>query len=129
MAKWKYKVNNKQIKWKLWRDKGINQIHDLLNETGEFLNVTDLEQKYNLKCDLLKYNMLKDAIPSKWRTLLKTMKIKQETVNFQEQIHLKIGKNIKPINTIKNNEIYWTLVNQIKVAPIIIEKYKKVLGI
>jgi hypothetical protein len=42
------------------------------------------------------YNKLKDAIPKNWRTILKTMKVTSEAINFKEQIYLKIGKIQNP---------------------------------
>ena len=50
-------------------------------------------------------------------------------INNNEQIHIKIGKNMKPISLIKNKEIYWILVNKKQIKPIIIEKYKLEFGI
>ena len=49
-------VNNKQIKWNTWIDKGINMIHDMINCKGEFLTPCELEQKYNIKCDIMQFN-------------------------------------------------------------------------
>jgi hypothetical protein len=77
----------------------------------------------------LTYNTLKDAIPNEWRTMLKTMKVTHDTINFNEQIHLKIGKSSKPSNKIKNKEIYCILVNKKQQKPIIIDKHKCKLGI
>jgi hypothetical protein len=75
------------------------------------------------------YNTLKDAIPYEWRKLLKTMKILPQTLHFKEQIHININKKPKILNKLTNKDIYWVLVKNIQVKPIIIEKYKKQLGI
>jgi exonuclease III len=122
-------VNKKQIKWNAWQSKGINIIHDILNTNGEFLTPTELKEKYQVKCDVLMYNKLKDAIPSRWRKIVKTMKVNSESINFKEQIHLNINTRPKHLNLVKNKDIYWLLVNKIKEKPIIIEKYKNELGI
>jgi hypothetical protein len=123
------KVNKKQIKWNQWYTKGILQINDIVNQKGEFLSAREIEQKFDVKCNVMLYNKLKNVIPQKWRTLLKTMKIADNVVNSNEQIHLKIGKNVKPINQIKNKEIYWILVNKKQQTPIIIDKFKREYGI
>jgi hypothetical protein len=122
-------VNKKQIKWNAWHNKGINIIHDILNTKGEFLLPNKLEEKFNIKCNIMTYNTLKDAIPYEWRKLLKTMKIPLNTMNFDEQIHININKKTKIINKVSNKDIYWILVKNIQVKPIIIEKYKHELGI
>jgi hypothetical protein len=57
------------------------------------------------------------------------MTIPDNAINTGEQVHIKIGKNMKPINKIKNKEIYWLLVDKKPIKPIIIEKYKREFGI
>jgi hypothetical protein len=63
----------------------------------------------------MSYNALKDAIPKEWRTLVKTMKIPLNATDFNENPHLNIGKKEKNINLIKNKEIYWIFVNDIRI--------------
>ena len=60
-------LNKAELLWTQWKTKGINLIHDILNEDGSFLTHRQLEEKYNIKCNFLKYNTLKDAIPTSWR--------------------------------------------------------------
>jgi hypothetical protein len=61
------KINKKEIKWNQWINKGIKIIHDIVDNQGNFLTVAKLEEKYDFRCDFLKYNSLKDAIPKIWR--------------------------------------------------------------
>jgi hypothetical protein len=122
-------INNEQLNWKIWREKGINIIHDILNNKGEFLSALEIEQKYNYKCDVMTYNRLKNTIPQEWRRLVKTMKITEEAINFKEEIYVKIGKVNKNINIVKNNEIYWILVNDIRAESIMIDKLQRELNI
>jgi hypothetical protein len=122
-------LDKEQLNWQIWRDKGINMIHDILNVKGEFLTALEIEHKYNYKCDIMTYNRLKCAIPQEWRRLVKTMQIPAQAININEDIHIKIGKTNKNINKIKNNEIYWILVNDIRTESIIIEKLQRELNI
>jgi hypothetical protein len=77
----------------------------------------------------LNYNAIKDAIPLKWRTKLKTMTVQNNAMSFEEQPFLKIGKIDKPIQIITNKEIYWSFVEKKQIKPIIIERMQKELGI
>ena len=122
-------ANKKHFKWDEWRDKGVNIIHDILHDTGDFLTAAEIGQQYGINCDVMKYNKLKDSIPKEWRSLLKTMKIPNQAINFKEAIHVKIGKQTKNINLIKNNEIYWTIVNDIRIESIVTNKLIRELGI
>jgi hypothetical protein len=114
------KVNKKEVRWKSWHEKGINMIHDIMDNKGIFLSVTDIINKYNVKCDILKYNALKDAIPIEWRKLVKTITVDEDTISFQESMYIKICKIDKPLYTIKNNEIYWIFVKNKQIKPIIL---------
>jgi hypothetical protein len=75
------------------------------------------------------FNALKDAIPKEWRILVKTMQIPINATNFEENPHLMIGKNAKNINLIKNKEIYWIFVNDIKIESIVTGKLQRELGL
>ena len=119
------KNGKNELNWKTWQEKNINQIHDIVNAQGTFLTVNELEQKYNMKCNFLQYNLLKDIIPQKWRTILKTMKIDSNVISFNEQIHLYINKVSKCIQNITNKDMYWTFVRSKEEKPIIIDKMEK----
>jgi hypothetical protein len=61
------KINKKEVNWKQWSEKGIKIIHNIVDDSGSFKTLTTLEEEYNIRCDFLKYNALKDAIPKTWR--------------------------------------------------------------
>jgi hypothetical protein len=116
------KVNNKELRGNYWQRNGINIIHDILDERGNFLKPNELENKYNITCNVLKYNTLKDAIPNSWRQILKTMKIPTEAVSFNEALTLQINKIPKNIAAITNKDVYWILVKNKQKQPIITQK-------
>jgi hypothetical protein len=123
------KLNKKEVRWYTWQVNGINIIHDIVNEKGVFLSSAQLENKYNIKCNTLKYNALKDVIPIAWRKILKTMNVPDEAISFEEEIHLKINKNAKHIKDITNRDLYWLLVQSIQQKPIVIDSTGKVFNI
>ena len=122
-------INEREMLDKNWHNKGINIIHDIINKDGKFLTAGEIEQKYEIPCDVLKYNALKEAIPVEWRQILKTMKIDQEAISFQEQPHLTINNISKPLQLLKNRDFYWALIEHCKQRPIIIDKIIKDLKI
>jgi hypothetical protein len=42
-------INKQQINWDKWREKGINIIHDIMNNKGEFLTNAQIDKKFNFK--------------------------------------------------------------------------------
>jgi hypothetical protein len=122
-------INNDQINWKLWYEHGIKIIHNIIHEDGSFLTANEIREKYNVQCDTLSYNALKDAIPVKWRETIKKMKIPNEAISSDQNVYLKIGKIQKDMSQITNKEVYWTFVNSIQVEPIIVYHLKREFGI
>jgi hypothetical protein len=122
-------VNKKEIRWDNWHNNDINIIHDIVNVDGKFLTALEIEQTYGVKCDFLKYNQIKDAIPIKWRNKLKTIKVARQAISFKEQPFLRIGKNDKPINLITNKDIYWSFIKNKQVKPIICHQMERTLDI
>jgi hypothetical protein len=123
------KINKQTVKWDKWREKGINIIHDIVRDDGSFLTHMEIEQKYNIKINILSFSALKDAIPIEWRKILKTMKIPREAVSFEEDIFIKIGKNDKNVKNITNKDLYWILVRNKQIKPIFMDKLQQELGI
>jgi hypothetical protein len=112
------KINKLEVSWKIWHEKGINIIHDIIDINGNFKTIDNLRLVYGLKCDFLKYNSLKDAIPKVWRDKLKTIKITENAISAEESLSIKTKKGILPIKAITNKIIYWELIEKIRVTPI-----------
>jgi hypothetical protein len=77
----------------------------------------------------MKYNALKNAIPQNWRIALKTMRIPENTMSFDEDTFIKIGKTSKNVKNVINKELYWSLVRKIQIKPIFMEKLQQDLNI
>ena len=73
--------------------------------------------------------LLKDAIPSQWRKIIRKIKVPDEAISANQDVYLKIGKIDKNVAQITNKEIYWTLVRKIQEKPIILIHLKQEFGI
>jgi hypothetical protein len=122
-------LNNQELNWKLWSQNGINLIHDIIDIRGKFLTQIELQNKYNIEVTTLQYTSLKDTIPAEWRRILKQINITAEAISFQETIHIKIKKNLKPIQKLTNKDIYWVFIRNIQVQPIITNKLEQLYSI
>jgi hypothetical protein len=123
------KVNKNEINWKKWQKQGIQQIHDIIDRSGNFLNINDLKTMYNLNASFLDYNSLKDAIPKHWREKLKTMKIERDTINSKENPYLIIKKKYIPLQVLTNKMIYWELIEKIRITAVTKYKWTHELGL
>jgi hypothetical protein len=122
-------IKKKVIKWGKWQKKGINMIHDIVDENGNFLNINTLQNKYDIKCNMMDYNTLKDSIPAEWRKSLKSMKVPVKGISINEEIFIKINNQGKGLNKITNKDLYWILVKKLQIKPIFTEKLQQELGI
>ncbi len=57
-------VNKKFLHIQSWKNKGINQVKDILNEKYEFLNHDELKQQYNIDTSFLLTLQIHDTIPN-----------------------------------------------------------------
>jgi hypothetical protein len=112
------KINKQEIKWNTWINKGIKLIHDIVDNEGKFLTINELQQKYSVTGDFLKYNSLKDAIPKEWRDKLKGIQVQRNTISSDEPPCLEINKRKIPTKKTTNKMIYWELINRIRITPI-----------
>ncbi len=63
--------------WKRWAKNGIVFIKDLLNNDNWFLGYSEINRKYNIKCNFLDKLQIRQSIPSVWRDILyKSSKLK-----------------------------------------------------
>ena len=61
-------VNNDYIQW---QRHGINTISELVNSEGVFLTLEQLNIKYSTSLQIMAYNSLIHAIPSKWKYVMR----------------------------------------------------------
>jgi hypothetical protein len=123
------KNNKKVLFWKEWHENGINIIHDIINENGNFLDFNEIYRKYGVKCNFIKYNRLKESIPQQWRKIIKIQRITRGDLSFSDPIFLKIKTTLKSIENVTNKDIYWIHIRKKQVKPIINDKLEYILGI
>ena len=111
----------KNYAWNLyieWYKAGIKLVHDIVMVSGNFRDKNELENKFNIKIDIMKYNSLKDAIPGAWRKQLKTQSVANNAISNEESCYVVLNNVQKPIEIICNKDLYWQLVKPILAEPI-----------
>jgi exonuclease III len=102
-------VGGKPLFYKLWYDKGIKIIGDIVDHKGELLQPDILEAKYDLNLtNFLEYYSLRQAIPGFWKLTLK-----DGSSNLSERYsmpNIMDGMVKKPLKIVSTNKIYWRLV-------------------
>jgi hypothetical protein len=122
------RIKKNTVKWVEWHKHGINIINDLVDKYGIFITAASVENKYGVKCNMLAYNALKDAIPFNWRKILKLERVDM-VISFKDDLRINIGKKGKKLKDITIKELYWTLISKIRLKPNFFAKMKMELGI
>ena len=86
-------INNRSVWWKSWYDQGLIRVKDLLRENGTICSYDEIKELNDI--DSWSYVSLVDAIPSKWKTVLKIASLNKshksiESDNVKGQSHLKL---------------------------------------
>ena len=64
-------IDGKYVWYSGWYEKGVVFMSDIINETGKFLKWNEVQQKFSLSGNELQYISLLDAVPKRWRDMLK----------------------------------------------------------
>ena len=119
-------------KYKIWMEKGVRVIKDIINNDGTILTIDELQTKFNFKPDPMLYNSLIKAIPSVWKSHLKskTSSYKMnpnntEPNNLDERKDWYFG--IEGINyhisKLKSQTLYSLLISRIAKPPTCLDKW------
>ena len=106
-------MGNRCLDCKILKNKEAHmkmKLVDLLDTNFQILNYEVLTKKLSLRLSLLEYYGLRKAIPKQWLTTLHSKNLPHKTQIINE-ISVHINGTIKPINKIKNQEIYWELMS------------------
>ena len=79
--------------YKEWSAKRIGILHDILDVRGVVLCMQGIHEKYQLQVEIMKYNSLMSAIPTKWCNLIKNYPL--EKFKQFENINVIVNKNPK----------------------------------
>ena len=99
----KVKIDNSEVFYKDWYDKGVIYVNDLM-EGNSFLSYDSFVQKYDIRCNFLKFYGLTHALQ------------KLNTTAF--------GTLTKELKLIKSREAYWKFTNSIVEKPSCIKSWK-----
>ena len=114
-------IANKSVFNKKLYQNGMIFINDLL-ENGNLLSYNQLIQKYGNHITFFNYISLLDAIPQKWRNLMKNNTILK--INpIEETIFISLNKTETPVNILKSKQVYWFLNQQNIIKPNCIKKW------
>ena len=114
-------IGSQPVFYKRWYDSGVVYIYDLLHESGRFLTYEEFKHKYNIKCMQLKFMAVIDAIPQKWKAIMR----QNTNSKFTNVCNKRLFNNTyKTIDDIRSNDIYWKYLSNIVQAPTCIDSWK-----
>ena len=106
-------IENKTFFYKMWFQREVFRIHDLLTTNGTFLSHCEFTQKYDIKCNFLQYFQVVSAIP---RRLVEKAKQSMESnpafslndTSFQLSPSVKVN-----LLKMKSKDYYWLFIDKV----------------
>ena len=94
-----------------WERNGIIYIYHLLDaEAGHFLSLTQLQDKYSIPIDVMKYNSIVSAIPQTWkfiiRNTVKPIVVEQNEAGEDNIPRLCHKGQLVPLTCLRNKDLY-----------------------
>ena len=92
-------INKQRICKTSWIKKGVFFIDDLIDAQGNFLSLTNFQEKFELQTNFLTYNGIISAIPRGWRELIKNFPKDEIRDSYIAKIKntTKVSKNFYPL--------------------------------
>ena len=106
------------------------KINDLVDSTGKFKTCQQFCTETGKQINFYQYMSLIDAIPRKWRQMLKLQNVDQRVCRPNEGIILTLhNKSIQNVHSVKSKEIYWFFINENLILPTCINSWNLRLNI
>ena len=119
-------IQKKPFIWKDWLEHGIVTIDNILDENGNFLSHSEINDKYCIQSNFLNVLQLRQSIPSQWRSvLLHRTNVDIKTFNATNEIIVHINGKIYPLEEVSCNMFYIKLVEYKGREPTCIRKWKE----
>ena len=105
---------------KIWFQKGIFLVRDLLHENGQLLTFQEFIQRYDVDCNFLNYMQVASAIPKHLLDKAKEKQVDKRAFLAENAFQLSPNTTID-LHKMKNRDYYWLLINkdnvEIKASP------------
>ena len=107
-----------------WNSQGIKTLADISDINGNFLTRESIQIKYNLSIKQMDYNSLITAIPTLWRSMMKTV----NSVSSGRQVKpnsniICIGNTLYDIDLLSNKKFYNMFITHIITVPTSLSKW------
>ena len=104
-------IENQTIFYKEWFQKGIFLVQDLLHENGQLLTFQEFIQRYDVKCNFLKYMQVVSAIPKHLLDKAREKQVDKRSFLAEKAFQLSPNTTID-LHKMKNRDYYWLLINK-----------------
>ena len=113
----KIKIDSNSIFYPEWVEKGVLSIQDLLDHNRKFLSFQVFQQKYNIKCNFLKYFQILSAIPKYLLEKARTAPHVDKRSYFGNTLYQLSNSTVIDLAKMKCKDYYWLYVNATDVEP------------
>ena len=117
-------IGGNTVYWKTWKNQGIIFICDILDADNNFLSLNDLQEKYGIPFNIMKYNSLLSAIMAARRRYDRYKCISYNTypnIHLDENTFDSINQNVISFECGRSKVFYQEFVNKLSSIPTSLE--------
>ena len=116
-------VESKSIFWKCLFEKGIYFVQDLLNRDGKFLSLENIQRKYNVQLNYLKYFQLIATIPNYLKRKAQATAVTNRNV-FEEWDTFYLSENqVISLTKCRCKDYYKLLQEKVRTEPTAVKRW------
>jgi hypothetical protein len=116
-------IDGKPVYNKYWSDKGINYINDIIDKNGKFLDIIEINKKYDCAINDFQYMQLKHAIPKEWKIHLREKEHITKDQDYNDYPVVALNNKKMDLRTITCKEVYKHLINLVSKTPTAVQKW------
>ena len=115
-------IQNRPFLWRLWQEKGIKQVYNIIRDDGEFLDHNEIKEIYDINCNFLNVLQIRQSLPLNWRQSIKN---KALTTKIRVPFVIFCGKPT-PLVTVATNILYNQFIKNKYVKPAGLQKWQSI---
>ncbi len=98
------------FRWEKWIQHNVMYIKDILSDNSNFLSHQEINDKYNVGCNVFNIMQLRQSIPFSWREAIHGIDVKNIYMNRNNITLTNQNGNVLDIKHVNCKMIYWICV-------------------
>ena len=114
-------IQNKPFLWQRWLSAGVYRINDILDDEGNFFNLNQMYEKYNIRTNFFELLQIRQSMPFDWRNLLRNS---PDCADVSRPYFI-FKREIFNVSKLKSKDAYQLLLKENNRTPTCVHKWQE----